>query len=159
MRSPRRKKAKLMEMMNKLDHGATMQGARSANEGISSTTSFSKVVRAQVHGACGPRFKSRTTPAVAGSDVFRPCPVDDGITGEQTGGMKSTDETTGALVHCDESGPWRGLRQREEMSLRPLAMRYRDQHTSALLGELRLKMEQSEDEVLGEAMRALARHR
>ena len=38
-------------------------------------------------------------------------------------------------------------------------MRYRYQHTSALLGELRLKMEQWEDEVLGEAMRALARHR
>ena len=112
-----------------------------------------------MHEACGPRFKSGTTSAVAGNDVFRSCPVDDGITGGQTGGMKSTDETTGALVHCDESGPWRGLRQQEEMALRPLAMRYRDQRTSALLEELRLKMEQWEDEVQGEAMRALARHR
>ena len=69
---------------------------------VMATTSFSEVVRAQVHEACCPGFESGTTPDVTGNDVFRACPVDDGITGGQTGGMKSTDETTGALVHCDE---------------------------------------------------------
>ena len=56
VRSPRRKKAKLMEVMNKLDHGVTMHGAESANGHTSNTTSFSEVVRAQVHGTCGPGF-------------------------------------------------------------------------------------------------------
>ena len=37
--------------------------------------------------------------------------------------------------------------------------RHRDQLSSALLGELRLKMEQWEDGVLGEAVKALVRHR
>ena len=61
MRSPRRKKAQLMEMMNTLNHGTTVHGAGSANEDNSSTTLFSEGVRAQVHEACGPGFESRTT--------------------------------------------------------------------------------------------------
>ena len=96
---------------------------------------------------------------MVGNNVFGSRTLDSRIAGGQTGGVMSADETINACVHCDDAELWRGLRRHEETVPRPQAARHRDQLPSALLGELRLKMEHWEDEVLGEAVKALARHR